>query len=83
MSLRRHLAALEAAGAVAVQKEFADRKPRTTIQLSPDGIARFTEYLTALEEVLDQARRAQQTLEKSARARSKTGTVAARQKAEA
>ncbi|TFH14258.1 MAG: ArsR family transcriptional regulator [Lentisphaerales bacterium] len=56
-NLNRHLKVLEEARAVKIQKSFVDSKPRTTISLSQHGLARFTEYLSALSEVLDKARR--------------------------
>ena len=57
-NLSRHLKALQEAGAVTVSKSFAGVKPRTTVALAETGLRQFTEYLAALEEVLDTARRA-------------------------
>lgn len=35
--LTSHLERVEEAGAVVVEKEFVDRKPQTTYELTPDG----------------------------------------------
>ena len=57
-NLNRHLKALEEAGAVRIRKSFVQGKPRTTISISKGGLDRFSEYLSALSEVLEQASRA-------------------------
>lgn len=57
-NLNRHLKVLEDAGVIRVDKRFVDRKPRTTVRISPDGLRRFQEYLAALSQVLKQARQA-------------------------
>ena len=57
-NLNRHLKVLEEAGAIRVAKSFVGLKPRTTVTLSRKGLDRFTEYLDALAEVLNQARKA-------------------------
>lgn len=54
-NLNRHLKVLDEAGVVKIDKQFVDAKPRTTIQLSKDGLDRFSEYLAALGEVLKAA----------------------------
>ncbi len=61
-NLSRHLAALEEADVIRVQKEFVGVKPRTTVFLTDAGLDRFNDYLAALEDVLEQARRAQAAL---------------------
>ena len=61
-NLSRHLAALEEAGVIRVKKEFVGVKPRTTVFLTDAGLDRFNDYLAALEDVLEQARRAQTAL---------------------
>jgi DNA-binding transcriptional ArsR family regulator len=43
-NLSSHMARLEAAGYVEVNKEFVDRKPRTMYRLTDDGRAAFVEY---------------------------------------
>ena len=57
-NLNRHLKVLEEAGTIRVEKKFVDDKPRTTVQLSSNGLRRFQEYLEALTTVLKQANKA-------------------------
>jgi DNA-binding transcriptional ArsR family regulator len=57
-NLNRHLKVLEEAGVVRVTKEFVKAKPRTTLHLSDVGLERFNQYLSALSEVVERARRA-------------------------
>lgn len=73
-NLSRHLAVLEEAGAVRMKKAFVGVKPRTTVFITEGGLDRFNDYLTALEEVLEQARRAQAALD--ARTKAKTARLA-------
>lgn len=54
-NLSRHLKALEETGAIDIEKEFVDSKPRTTIYVTDDGREEFIDYLKTLEEVLLQA----------------------------
>ena len=55
-NLNRHLTALEEAGVVGIDKQFVDRKPRTTIRVTPAGLARFRSYLDTLAELLHATR---------------------------
>jgi DNA-binding transcriptional ArsR family regulator len=57
-NLNRHLKVLEEAGVVRIDKAFVDSKPRTTASLSKQGLDRFGEYLAALNEVLQKAKKA-------------------------
>ncbi len=57
-NLNRHLKVLEEAKAIKIKKKFVDARPRTTISLSQTGMDRFNEYLRALEDVLNTARKA-------------------------
>ncbi|HBC85619.1 MAG TPA: transcriptional regulator [Lentisphaeria bacterium] len=57
-NLSRHLKALEEAGVIRIDKKFVDNKPRTTVVISASGLERFNEYLTALGEILDRAKKA-------------------------
>ncbi len=57
-NLNRHLKVLQEAGAVEIRKSFVDDKPRTTVALSKKGLEQFNEYLGALGEVLEAARKA-------------------------
>ncbi len=54
-NLSRHLKALEDFGAIHIRKTFVGNRPRTTVQLSRHGRARFLAYLQALEGVLKEA----------------------------
>ncbi len=57
-NLSRHLNTLQNMDAVTIEKKFVGVKPRTTVYISENGYERFNEYLTALSEALEQARRA-------------------------
>jgi len=57
-NLSRHLKMLEEAGVVRIEKTFVQAKPRTTVHVTRKGLDRFNEYLAALSEVLDKARKA-------------------------
>jgi DNA-binding transcriptional ArsR family regulator len=65
-NLSRHLKTLEGATIVRIQKSFRASRPRTTVVLSKRGRARFLEYLTALESVLEDASRRMTALEREA-----------------
>jgi len=65
-NLSRHLKTLEEFGAVRTEKAFVALKPRTTVRLTTAGLARFREYLDALEDVLEKARKALPTARKTA-----------------
>ena len=54
-NLSRHLAALEKAGVVRIEKSFVGAKPRTTVFLTDEGRESFLSYLAALSEVLKSA----------------------------
>ena len=51
-NLSRHLAALERAKAIRIEKAFAGHRPQTTVCLSQQGRDDFLAYLQALEAVL-------------------------------
>jgi len=53
-NLSSHLRKMEEAGAIRVEKEFVDRKPRTTYQLTAEGKILFKEHVQALETLIDQ-----------------------------
>jgi DNA-binding transcriptional ArsR family regulator len=57
-NLSRHLAALKDIDVIKIQKKFVGVKPCTTVFISESGYEKFNEYLTALSEVLQQAREA-------------------------
>lgn len=52
-NLSTHVAKLEEAGYIDVKKEFANRKPRTVIQLTDLGRKSFVEYKRKLQEFLE------------------------------
>jgi DNA-binding MarR family transcriptional regulator len=52
-NLSTHLARLEEAGYVAIDKEFRGKKPHTTIRLTRQGRAAFREYKKSLQQVLN------------------------------
>lgn len=54
-NLSRHLAVLQEAGLVSLEKGHAHNRPQTLCRLTPAGRARFLEYLTVLEQVVRDA----------------------------
>ena len=52
-NLSTHLTKLEAAGYIAINKEFKGKKPHTTISLTKQGRTAFREYKKSLQQVLD------------------------------
>jgi DNA-binding MarR family transcriptional regulator len=52
-NLSSHLQTMEEAGAVAVHKEFVDRKPRTTYELTEEGREKFEAHIGTLESLID------------------------------
>ena len=57
-NLNRHLKVLEDDGVVRIEKKFVGVKPRTTVHITRAGLDRFNEYLAALGDVLQKARKA-------------------------
>jgi DNA-binding MarR family transcriptional regulator len=51
-NLASHVAALEKAGYVLVNKQFIGKKPNTTYEATAEGKTAFQEHLTALEKLL-------------------------------
>jgi len=51
-NLASHVAALEKAGYVTVNKQFVGKKPNTTYTASKEGKQAFQEHLNALEKLL-------------------------------
>ncbi len=51
-NLSVHSRVLETAGYLVIEKEFVDRKPRTTLKLSAKGKTAFRCYLERLEELV-------------------------------
>ena len=52
-NLSSHIQRMEEAGAVAVEKEFVDRKPQTTYRLTDDGRNKFEDHIGTLESLID------------------------------
>lgn len=52
-NLSVHLSKLEAAGYVAIEKEFLGKKPHTTARLTSGGRAAFDEYRKNMKQALD------------------------------
>ncbi len=50
-NLSSHLSKLEAAGYVAIEKEFADKKPHTMLRLTDEGRAAFREYRQSMQQI--------------------------------
>ena len=53
-NLSSHLQQMEEAGAVDVKKEFVERKPRTSYELTDEGERLFEEHVERLETLLEQ-----------------------------
>ena len=54
-NLGAHIATLEAAGFVAVTKDFVGRRPRTRLAVTPEGRTAYQAHVTALRAILDGA----------------------------
>lgn len=57
-NLSRHLHKLAECGLVSMEKRFVGGVPNTTIQVTGEGISRFSEYVEELEQIVAQAQRA-------------------------
>lgn len=53
-NLSSHMSKLEAAGYIAVEKDFVERRPRTMLRLTNPGRAAFRQYRQAMKGVLDE-----------------------------
>ena len=53
-NLSVHLSKLEAAGYVAIEKEFLGKKPHTTVRLTKEGRVAFDEYRKNMKQALDE-----------------------------
>ncbi|HEY5338918.1 MAG TPA: transcriptional regulator [Rhizomicrobium sp.] len=54
-NLGAHVTTLEDAGYIAVEKDFAGKKPRTRVALTKTGRRAFAEYTDYLREIIDVA----------------------------
>jgi DNA-binding MarR family transcriptional regulator len=52
-NLSAHLSKLETAGYIAVEKEFVDKKPRTTLHLTEGGRTAFHTYRQTMKQMFD------------------------------
>jgi DNA-binding MarR family transcriptional regulator len=52
-NLASHVGKMEDAGCVAVEKQFVDRKPRTTYELTDRGREKFEAHIGTLETLID------------------------------
>jgi DNA-binding MarR family transcriptional regulator len=52
-NLGAHIQTLEDAGYIAVEKDFADNRPRTRVKLSKDGRRAFDDYVAYLRGILE------------------------------
>ena len=52
-NLSSHMSKLEAAGYIAVEKEFIDRKPHTMLRLTDEGRDAFRHYRQNMKQALD------------------------------
>jgi DNA-binding MarR family transcriptional regulator len=52
-NLGAHIGTLENAGYIAVEKDFADRKPRTRVSLTASGRNAFAGHVAYLRELID------------------------------
>jgi DNA-binding MarR family transcriptional regulator len=52
-NLGAHLATLEKAGYIMVEKDFNGRKPRTRVSLTETGIRAYADYVAYLRAILD------------------------------
>jgi DNA-binding MarR family transcriptional regulator len=52
-NLSSHMSKLEAAGYITIEKDFVDRRPRTTLRLTPTGRSVFQAYRRKMKQILD------------------------------
>ncbi len=52
-NLATHLAKLEEAGYISIEKSFRGKKPHTTLRLTSQGRAAFRAYKQSMQQVLD------------------------------
>jgi len=53
-NLASHVSTMEEAGALAVKKEFVDKKPKTSYELTEAGAELFEAHVQTLETLIDQ-----------------------------
>jgi len=55
-NLGAHIATLEEAGYVAVEKDFVGKRPRTRVALTKEGRRAFEDYVSDLRAIIDATR---------------------------
>ncbi len=60
-NLSRHLAVLQEAGLVEIEKGFEHNRPQTVCRITAAGRSRYLEYLSVLEQVVRDAAKAART----------------------
>jgi DNA-binding MarR family transcriptional regulator len=55
-NLAMHIKTLQEAGFVSVTKSFRERRPHTTVALTPTGRKAFADYIDLLEEIVRESR---------------------------
>ena len=60
-NLSRHLAVLQEAGLVEIDKSFENNRPQTVCRITEEGRARYLDYLAVLEQVVRDAAQAVKT----------------------
>lgn len=53
-NLGSHLATLEKAGYISIDKEFVGKKPRTRVSITRDGRKAFEQHVVYLKDILEQ-----------------------------
>ena len=66
-NLSRHLQTLQEAGLVALDKGYEGARPLTVCRITPEGHARFVDYLEVLEQVVRDAAEASKAAQLDAR----------------
>ena len=56
-NLSVHASHLEKHGLIHVEKDFVGKKPRTTFSITSEGKKQFHQYITDLEQMLEQAKK--------------------------
>jgi DNA-binding MarR family transcriptional regulator len=67
-NLSRQLQVLQEAALVDIQKGYMNNRPQTVVSLTPDGRARFLEYIAVLENVVADAMSASRKTARRSRA---------------
>jgi len=55
-NLTTHVRTLQEAGYVSITKSYRNRRPLTTVSLTPAGRRAFTDYIALLEQIVKQTR---------------------------